>query len=853
MICLDLRPVRTLSTGFDEVAVTLEKREIPGTGSSEADTSGPAAVLNLYLPQAPTAEQADTLQYFRGEREPAPDDPSLAETQADSLAFAGQINGLQAEITLLNFAGLTAQADTLTARIRYTIAGVQTSQDLTFTETGPETRLFRIRFTDPTPETLEANIYLPVSPTPEAADSLQYYYGARSPLPDDPVLSEAEPASLIFRGTVQGVNTTIAIDPATFHGLTPNVDSLHTTITLSFEAAIMPLRAELNETAAGSGMFQTGLGSAQDSQAHWSASISGGEWSNPGTFAPMAVRIMGPPEKKAYRLMVEGTVAEVGTRPEGPPDCLLSTDCMALFAVDGIRSILTYDRVAGRAVLGPVSGGPLAIVEPSAGQFAMSGAPWGVPGAATLGVASAGTPFWVPQVVLAQTKAQGIGSRLGEILGLRAHRSNEAVGGEPSGKIDPETDPSKGGRLYIDTQETWDGGELVPAHYDRQRVRITVVLDLPANVADQVLAQFRVVWRLYDPDDPAGGNSGAGGDNTGKKHENNAHWFVQADHAISDQKDLDTKAPNKRSVLIGGARTAVSRRAEGAFTSTVFFCFSDDGGDNYLVEAELQRQEGNQVKRYPGTVSGLLTVWRRRSVKVYAMASTEPLQGYHYPVEASCITRANPRPIDRDAKAKLALLRQAVNQAFASKDANTRCYLDLVCDNAVGAPDRTLSCRNVPSLETESLWRYMRDLVDGAHTGAGNPPTKHADNAYTVMGVSSFSDGMVTGNSVIAPHAFVKVPHWHVYSVTVVTSHELAHLIFPGVVHMHKGHSDGWGGRCLCMSPLDAEGDKRMGDNRVNQLCPRHAKVMRLNATRSWPDHVVGQGNAVESARDSDP
>ncbi|HPD16883.1 MAG TPA: hypothetical protein PLE19_18200, partial [Planctomycetota bacterium] len=94
--------------------MTLEKREIPGTGSSEADTSGPAAVLNLYLPQAPTAEQADTLQYFRGEREPAPDDPSLAETQADSLAFAGQINGLQTEITLLNFAGLTAQADTLT-------------------------------------------------------------------------------------------------------------------------------------------------------------------------------------------------------------------------------------------------------------------------------------------------------------------------------------------------------------------------------------------------------------------------------------------------------------------------------------------------------------------------------------------------------------------------------------------------------------------------------------------------------------------------------------------------------------------------------------------------------------------
>ncbi|MBM4038478.1 MAG: hypothetical protein FJ290_08185 [Planctomycetes bacterium] len=152
------------NTGFDEVAVTLEKRQIPGTGSSEADTAGPAAVLSLYFPQAPTPQQADTLQYFRGEREPAPDDPSLTETQADSLALAGQINGLQTEITLLNFVGLTAQADTLTARISYTIKGVQTGQDLTLTETGPETRLFRFRFADPTPESLKANIYLPGSP-----------------------------------------------------------------------------------------------------------------------------------------------------------------------------------------------------------------------------------------------------------------------------------------------------------------------------------------------------------------------------------------------------------------------------------------------------------------------------------------------------------------------------------------------------------------------------------------------------------------------------------------------------------------------------------------------------------------
>ncbi|HRR80728.1 MAG TPA: protein-arginine deiminase family protein [Planctomycetota bacterium] len=313
--------------------MTLEKREIPGTGSSEADTSGPAAVLNLYLPQAPTAEQADTLQYFRGEREPAPDDPSLAETQADSLAFAGQINGLQTEITLLNFAGLTAQADTLTARISYTIKGVQTTQDLTLTETGPETRLFRLRFPDPSPGTLKANIYLPVSPTPEAADVLQYYYGLRSPLPDDPILAESPdaPAGLIFRGTFQGVNTTVAIDPATFPSPTGNVDSFQATATLALdETAVMTLSATFSETAAQSCIFSAayqgdtgGMPGQPNALARWVPS----EVRNPNCvntlYRPLCMRVRGLPSglsDKAldgYRMTVNGAAFRVD--PEGGP------------------------------------------------------------------------------------------------------------------------------------------------------------------------------------------------------------------------------------------------------------------------------------------------------------------------------------------------------------------------------------------------------------------------------------------------------------------------------------------------------------------------------------------------------
>jgi len=246
------------NTGFDEVAVTLEKREIPGTGAFEADTFGPAPILNLHLPQAPAPDQADSLQYYRGDRDPTPDDPTLTETQADSLAFAGTINGLQTEVTLLNFAGLTAEADTLTARITYTLSGAETSQDLTFTETGGETGVFRFCFADPSPETLEVNVYLPISPTAEVSDSLQYYYGIRPPLPDDAVLSEAAEglASLVFEGTFADGEATVCIDRASFAGLTQNVDSLYAIIDQTlYDGANTAIRLTFTETAAASRLF----------------------------------------------------------------------------------------------------------------------------------------------------------------------------------------------------------------------------------------------------------------------------------------------------------------------------------------------------------------------------------------------------------------------------------------------------------------------------------------------------------------------------------------------------------------------------------------------------------------------
>jgi len=289
----------------------LEKREIPETGSDEADVFGPTAVLNLYLPQAPTPDQADSLQYYRGEREPDPEDPTLAETGPDTLAFSGEINGLATEITLLDYQGLTTEPDTIPARIAYTISGVQTTQDLTLTETGPETCIFRTVFTDPTPETLEANIYLPVSPTDEVADSLQYYYGEREPLPDDPILIESDddPSSLIFTGTFASTSTTITIDPTTFNGLTENLDSFRAVVSHSLQGVgLMSLSALFAETGPDGCVFRSPLyehASPDDARVgammRFVAATELADVTSEGAYRPSCLRVLGMPHGLAQR------------------------------------------------------------------------------------------------------------------------------------------------------------------------------------------------------------------------------------------------------------------------------------------------------------------------------------------------------------------------------------------------------------------------------------------------------------------------------------------------------------------------------------------------------------------------
>jgi len=105
---------------------------------------GDELVENIYIADDFSDLTADSVQHFYGVRGVDPADPVLTENEGeeDSLVFRGTVDGMPAEITITEFAGLTAQVDTLQA----TVLVPTGYRELTFEETGPETNLFRIAY-----------------------------------------------------------------------------------------------------------------------------------------------------------------------------------------------------------------------------------------------------------------------------------------------------------------------------------------------------------------------------------------------------------------------------------------------------------------------------------------------------------------------------------------------------------------------------------------------------------------------------------------------------------------------------------------------------------------------------------
>jgi hypothetical protein len=238
------------------------------------------------------------------------------------------------------------------------------------------------------------------------------------------------------------------------------------------------------------------------------------------------------------------------------------------------------------------------------------------------------------------------------------------------GDYTQETDPDKPMRIFVDTKENWDGGDIVEDHYDKQRAKITVQI----TPDDYDISDCHVRWELRDPDDPADhpdidGNGATppvhddkGGDNTGKEHEGAAHWFTQADHDLIGTP-IDREAVDQ-TTIIGEAKAKIVK-AGGKNTSTIFLNYSDDGGDNFKVKAVLVKDGEDKDE----DESKILTVWRKYKVVTYAA------------VEAEHATVLDPLP---DAATKLLFCKAFGNTDAGTVAANKNCYVDCYVAQATG-------------------------------------------------------------------------------------------------------------------------------------------------------------------------
>jgi len=236
------------------------------------------------------------------------------------------------------------------------------------------------------------------------------------------------------------------------------------------------------------------------------------------------------------------------------------------------------------------------------------------------------------------------------------------------GNFDQEPDPHKPMRLFVDTRETWNGQGLVADQYDKQRAKITV--EVIPNTTDPT--KYYILWEIRDPDDPATHTdidaNGHGGDNTGKDHEGDKHWFTQADHTMSNIQDTAVpKAERDENTVLGSAKTDIVKGTDGKLKSTAMFNYSDHGGDNFILSVTLKKKDGDKEEGQDKT--DVLTVWRKRWMNAHAMASDN----------TTGVFDAFPAGGDRFT---------ALRNAYANADANKNCYIDLVCADASGPGPR---------------------------------------------------------------------------------------------------------------------------------------------------------------------
>ena len=213
-------------------------------------------------------------------------------------------------------------------------------------------------------DTLHASIYIPQNPDPEVADTIHYFHGLRDATAADPAFSESdtEPSSLVFRGTFQDVDTTIAMHPGSFTGLTAAVDTFEATIAHTYgDGSRMVVSGTFLETGPLTSTFRAtfqganGGGGGLITQS--AVSVENRAGSGPADFSPAMVRVCGlhgSQNLRSYRIDLNnsGVGAELNMKDDG--NVYLKGPSRAVVFVqkyrDGSRRVFGYVMKDGEII-----------------------------------------------------------------------------------------------------------------------------------------------------------------------------------------------------------------------------------------------------------------------------------------------------------------------------------------------------------------------------------------------------------------------------------------------------------------------------------------------------------------------
>jgi len=375
------------------------------------------------------------------------------------------------------------------------------------------------------------------------------------------------------------------------------------------------------------------------------------------------------------------------------------------------------------------------------------------------------------------------------------------------GSFDQETNVDADMRLFVDTKETWNGGDMVAGHKDAQRAELTL------QTYGLNPSSYYVWWEAYDPDDPASGAEldandvggvAKGGDNTGVVHEGGAHWFTQDSHTMTNQTD---RAAVDETTVIGEAKTAIS--AIGS-NSTAFFNFSDDGGDNFIIKYYVRANSDNSTL-YSGQ-TGMLTVWRKRWVTAYSMSKTGG--GVYYPSSDGTLGR----------------LQTVLQTGFANTDAQKCAYIDVVARSG-GAALPYAADLDIGAVGAGSLSEYvMANITHGASSS-------HSSFNFDLLAVKKIHSGATTlfGGAHQSPHVALGIDAILANQaggnddIGYNTIHELGHAFD---LEVDKHHDDHTGG-----AANDASCAFETGTGHGLTICERHVKLLRIGVVRDFDNH----------------